>query len=158
MGVCEHPQRNVQVTRARRRALKFDFSTQLLLSDHLLHHGHNWPLSCPTGWHRLHRWELNISLSLLTALKEHARTFMLPLMLPDEHHHRCPGTSHVHKTVHELQVRWKYTEFCSQMLHITLSSHQCYPLIFLPTLLSVYLLLMSEAWISDPPFSGTSHT
>lgn len=75
-----------------------------------------------------------------------------------KHHHRCPGTSHVNKTVHELQARWKHTESCSQMLHIAPSSHQCYPLIFLPTLLPVNLLLTPEAWISDPPFSGTSHT
>lgn len=44
------------------------------------------------------------------------------------------------------------------MPYITPSSHQGHPLIFLPTLIPVKLLLMSEAWISDPPFSGTSHT
>lgn len=61
-------------------------------------------------------------------------------------------------TVHEVQMRWKHAEFCSQMLHITPSDHQYYTLIFLPRLLPVKLLLMSVAWISDPPFSGTSHT
>lgn len=166
MGVCEHPQKDVQVTRARRRALH-SISPQNCCSV---------PVT-PRAWltiilpHRMTQIT-HVGIKYKPVFTHSLQfSFLRACYNPSASPHaaRPPG-SIVTNTTTGAQAPATYikqfmnsksggnTQNSAPRCSASLPPAISYTLIFLPRLLPVKLLLMSEAWISDHPFSGTSHT